>query len=322
MLITNIEQVRAVVGSAVRKEAHFELFKPYVLKAQTGLITDLIGKEQLLELQATPSSELRSLVEKTIIWNAFQDAWYHAFYQISSFTINRAEPKETSNLFRYQEDGIQKDIVRKADESTESLMLFLEKNIDQYPIYKASDEFKENFRTLISSPSALQRALPEVSKSYRMYSVLRGYMDRVENATVAVVAGPLFDILKQKIEQGSGMDAQYAKLLRLCQDYVAPAVLLESMPWIRVQFSPGGVRILSVLNNLQDETPIKDDQTAWLMDILHTRIETTKTALKMYLNDVASESIFPEYFESDLYRKPGTKKWVMPNNAGRNHFRM
>lgn len=327
MLVTNIEQVRDVIGGAIRVENTFEILEPYLKKTEDNLISDLIGQEQLTALYGNLSGsalKLQELVRNAIIWNGYLDGWYQGFYEFSGSGVGKAVVKDKKeSLFRYQEDNIQKDIVRKADESTERLMLFLEMNASGFPLYKNSYVYAQNFAYLISTPGALQRALPEVSKSFRMYMVLRGYMDRVENATVRIVSGnELYEDLKLKVSSGSVMDSNYKKLLALAQDYAAPAVLLEAMPWIRVQFTPAGIRILSVLNNLQDETPVNDTQTQWLMEILNKRIDTAKTALRMFLNQVASEIVFPDYFHSDMYRAPGSRQWNMPDNEGKKHFRL
>jgi hypothetical protein len=325
-LVTTIEQVRAVIGSAIRKENTFEILHPYVEKAEEELIKDLIGQAQLTALYGTltgSAQKLQTLVRSAIVWNGYLDAWYQGFYQFTGSGVNKQTVKDTDSLFRYQEDNIQKDIVRKADEATERLMLFLEANSSSFPLYKDSDQFAENFAYLISTPTVLQRALPEVSKSYRMYQVLRRYMDRVENVTVRSVAGDdLYEDIKQKVASGSTLDTNYKKLLTLSQDYAAPATLLDAMPWISVQFSPSGIRILKVFNNLQDENPLNDIQTAGLMGLLKTRIDEAKTSLRVFLNSVASESLFPDYFNSELYRAPGSKIWTTPDNENKKHFRL
>ena len=326
MLVTTIEQVRDVIGSSVRKDNTFEILEPYLTKIEENLIAELIGQEQLTAMYGTVSGsgeKLLDLIKRAIIWNGYLNGWYQGFYEFTGSGINKSVNDKKESLFRYQEDNIQKDIVRKADEATERLMLFLETNAASFPLYKNSQVYAQNFAYLISTPGALQRALPEVSKSYRMYMVLRAYMDRIENASVRVVTGyDLYDDLKSKVASGSGLDSNYKKLLALAQDYAAPATLREAMPWIRVQFTPAGIRILSVLNNLQDETPVNDSQTAWLMGILEKRIDTAKTALRMFLNQAASNTVFPEYFNSDLYRAPGSRTWKMPDNEGKKHFRL
>lgn len=326
MLITTIEQIREVIGGAVRKENTLEILKPYMEKAEERLLTELIGSEQLEALSETASGleiKLKILVTKAIIWNGYQDAWYQGFYEFSGSGIKKQAVKDTESLFRYQEDTIQKDIVRKADEATEQLMLFLEDNANDFPLYKNSDAFKNNFSYLISTPTALQRSLPEVSKSYRMYQVLKVYMPRVENTTVRTITGDLlYEDLKSKISSGAALDGNYKRLLALAQDYSAPATLLDAMPWISVQFTPSGIRVLKVFNNLNDETPLTTAQTDWLTGILRNRVDSSKTALRMFLNLVASETVFPDYFNSSLYRVPGSKQWTMPDNAGKKHFRM
>ena len=326
MLVTTIDQVREVIGNAIRKENTFEILAPYLKKAEENLLTDLIGTQQLTALYPAVSGSLatlKTMVLNAIIWNGYQDAWYQAFYQFGLTGVNRTAVKETDTLFRYQEDAIQKDIVRKADEAIERLMLFLEANADTFPLYKESSQFARNFAYLVSTPGALQRSLPEVAKSYRMYSVLRLYMDRVENETVLPVLGEdLYTGLKLKISTGAALDVNYKKLLLLSQDYVSPATLIDAMPWISVQFSTTGIRIMKVFNNLQDENPLNDLQAQGLRDNLAKRRESAKAALRVYLNAVASETVFPDYFNSDLYRAPGSKQWTMPNNEGRKHFRM
>lgn len=315
-----------MIGSGVRKENTFEILKPYLQKTETGLVSSLIGADLLAEISGDvvgAAVTLKDLTTKAVIWNAYSDGWYQALYEFSGSGIKKQDVKNTESLFRYQEDAVQKDILRKADESIEALMLFLEANAAGFPTYKNSAEFAQNFTYLVSSPTALHWALPEVSKSYRMYNVLRGYMDRAERATAkTITGGALFDVLKTKVRSGDNLDSNFKKLLELCQEYIAPAALLEAMPWIRVQFSPAGVRIASVLNNLQDETPINDDQTKWLMGILEDRVAQSKTALRIYLNGAASLEVFPEYFLSELYRAPGSRQWSMPDNANKKHFRL
>lgn len=317
--------MRAIIGSAVRKDHTFEILGPYLNKAEKQLVAGLIGVNQLEALagdQAGKSAELKRLVESAIVWNGYQDAWHQAFYEFGTNGVGKTVTKDIQSLFRYQEDAVQKDIVRKADEAIESLMMFLEANLADFTLYKDSAEFSQNYGYLISTPAALERALPEVPKSYRMFSVLRRFMDRVELKTVKTVTGDgLYSSLKQKIRSGQALDANHQALLRLCQDFAAPAVLLNALPWIRVQISPAGVRIASVLNNLQDETPVNDPQAAWLTGILETQVEQAKTALRMYLNGTAGPGVFPEYFNSGLYRTNDSKKWTLPDNAGRKHFR-
>lgn len=324
-LITDIDQVRAVIGAAIRKENTFEILEPYLKKAEAA-VAGLIGGQQLAalsgELEGKPLA-LRALVESAIVWTGYQDAWYQGFYEFGGNGVTKQVSKDTQSLFRYQEDGVQKDIVKKADEATETLMTFLELNLADFPLYKESPEFSQNFSYLISTPAALDRALPEVSKSYRMYSVLRRFMDRTELETVQSVTGPaLYFSLKEKIRSAQALDSNHKALLKLCQEFVAPAVLLDAMPWIRVQFSPTGVRIASVLNNLQDETPVNDPQTEWLMGLLRNRIDQAKTVLRMYLNGSAGPNVFPEYFNSGLYRTNDSRIWTLPDNEGRKHFRL
>lgn len=327
MLVTTIEEVREVVGNAIRKEGTFEVLKPFLDNVESSLITDLIGSEQLAEMAGNDTTDklsvLRKLAKTAIIWNGYLDAWYHTFYQLGNTGISRQRPKDTEGLFRYQEEGIQKDILRKADTSIERLMDFLVSNIASFPKWKASQQHQANQVYLIATPTALHRSLPEVAQSYRMYMVLRGYMNRVERATANVVMGSgLFFSLTDKLRTGTDLDANYSRLHELAAEYVAPATLLEAMPWIRIQFTPNGVRVVNVMNNLQDEAAITDEQMRWLMDLLSDRVFKARAALRMFLNETSSSTVFPEYFNSGLYVAPGTRQWTMPDNEGKKHFRM
>lgn len=324
MLITTIEQVREIIGVSIRKEGTFEVLRPYLESTQQNLLTGLIGAPMLAKIKAEPAgSLLAKLTRAAIVWNGYLSAWYHTFYQLGNAGINRQTPKDTKDLFRYQEDAIQKDIVRKADESIERLMEYLEANASAWPEWTSSDAYKTSFTFLIHGPARLHQSLPEVSKSYRMYDVLRGYMDRVERATVEVITGPaLFASLKAKRSTNAILDEPYSRLYALACDYVAPATLLEAMPWIRVQFSVTGIRILSTVYNLQDETPVNDAQAGYLQGLLKERCDTVRADLRSFLNQVASPAVFPEYYQSGLYRQPGSRQWKSPNNEGKKHFRL
>ncbi|WP_149242595.1 DUF6712 family protein [Dyadobacter sp. 32] len=331
MLVTTIEEVREVVGNAIRKEGTLEVLKPFLDGVEGSLITDLVGSEQLAELLPASigaptvgkTGELLKLTKTAIIWNGYLDAWYHTFYQLGNTGISRQRPKDTEGLFRYQEEGIQKDILRKADASVERLMEFLVSNVASFPKWRESEQHKTNQVYIIATPTALHRSLPEVTKSYRMYMVLRGYMNRVERATAKVVMGAaLFSSLTTKLKTGDALDTNYSRLHEMAAEYVAPATLFEAMPFIRVQFTPNGVRVMNIMNNLQDESAIMDEQTRWLMELLSVRAEKAKAALRAFLNDTSSLTVFPEYFESGLYVAPGTRQWKMPDNEGKKHFRM
>lgn len=324
MIVTTIDQVREIVGVSIRKEGTFEVLKPYLDSAQTELLFGLIGGPMLAKIKTEPAdSRIAKLTRVAIVWNGYLAAWYHTFYQLGNTGINRQAPKDTEQLFRYQEDAVQKDIVRKSDESIERLMEYLEANAAAWSDWTSSDAYKASFAYLIHGPARLHKSLPEVSKSYRMYNVLRGYMDRVERSTVAIITGPaLFSSLKTKRKDNQALDEHYARLYELACDYVAPATLLEALPWIRVQFSVTGIRILSTLNNLQDETPVNDAQAEYLQARLKDRCDIARAELRGYLNAVASETVFPEYYHSGLYRRPGSRKWTLPNNEDKKHFRL
>lgn len=322
MLITTIDQVREVVGNAIRKENTYETLRPYLLQVEESLIGRLLGEAQLLALDGA-TGKLAKLVQRAIVWNGYLEAWYHTMYELSGTGLNRQKPKDVELLFRYQEDNIRKDIVRKADASIEEMMEFLVANIADFPEWKASAEYKSNFDFLITSATALHESLPEVSQSYRMYMVLRGYMPRVERATVRVITGAaLFDSLKADLKNGESLDENLSELLELANAYLAPATLLEAMPWIRVQFSTSGVRILSTMNNIQDEVAIKDEQSNYLMGVLRDRADAARAQLRKFLNDRASSVVFPEYFTSGLYVAPGSRQWRLPDNEGKHHFRL
>lgn len=324
MIVTTIEQVRETVGVSIRREGTFDVLKPYLNNTETELLSGLIGTAMLDKIATEPvDSRIAKLTRSAIVWNGYLSAWYHTFYQLGATGLNRQMPKDTKDLFRYQEDAVQKDIVRKADESIERLMEYLEANADNWEEWTSSTAYKASFAYLIHGPGRLHKSLPEVSKSFRMYNVLRGYMDRVEPATVAIITGPaLFASLKEKRKENQELDEHYARLYDLACHFVAPATLLEALPWIRVQFSVSGIRILSTLNNLQDETPVNDTQAEYLQARLKDRCDIARADLRVFLNSVASPTVFPEYYNSGLYRAPGSRKWKLPNNEDKKHFRL
>jgi hypothetical protein len=326
MLITTIDQVREMVGNAIRKENTYELLKPYLLQVEENLITGLLGPAQLAALAGASGEKperLRKLVQQAIVWNGYLEAWYHTMYELGGTGINRQKPKDTEALFRYQEENVRKDIVQKADRAIEDVMLFLMANADDFPDWKESDEYQQNFEYILSNPAALQTSLPEVTRSYRMYLVLRNYMHRVERNTLRVIMGPaLFAWLKGQLADGADMDTHDLELLDLARDVVAPATLLEAMPFIRVQFSTTGVRVMTTMNNIQDETPVTDEQTQWLMGILRDRTDQAKAQLRKFLNETASADVFPLYFTSGLYVAPGSRQWKLPDNENKRHFRL
>ena len=325
MLISNETQAREILAS-LRKDYDFDTLRPFFREAEEGLLTELIGAEQVGKLGESALDEkqtkLQSMAKSVVVWSGYLDAFVSLTYNISKTGINRAIPKETEVLRRWEVDAILEDAAKKVDRVIERMMAFLEANPGDFEEWSESEQYKANYAYFIPTPRVLAAALPEVKSTYRLFLVLKNYFPRVERNTVKVIMGPLYEELQAKMKEATALSEQERAALVYAREYIAATTMVDAMPFLRVHFAADGIRLLQTLNNLHDQTAVNPEDLEKLRAELRKRAEQARDELRKYLNATASETVLTTYFNSSNYIAPSARTWSMPDNADRKSFRL
>ncbi|MGV3560753.1 DUF6712 family protein [Larkinella arboricola] len=331
MLITNTAQIKEFAGG-IQTTLNFEIIRPHVDRAETIVVGTMVGRDFLLALAqdnlTVPMSEALHHTRRAIALTALHESMVSAMYQYGNSGISRFLPKDSEKLSMWEVDIILADAAKKADEAIEQLMAFLDASAYKLPAWRATTAYQERWRNLIPSTELFARALPEACMTYRLFAVLKMYMPSTEKKHIEGVLGrALLVDLKEKLAGAGASDAdgltrEEGELWQLCREMLAPLTLWIALPFIQVRFFPDGVRMIQAFKGLKDEKAVDNDQVEKLRAELYTRAVEAKGALKRFLNQTASEFIFPDYFHSSLYVAPGSNGWRLPDNEGKKHFRL
>ncbi|GAB3911594.1 hypothetical protein GCM10028803_53440 [Larkinella knui] len=326
MLITTTAQMKEFAGG-IQANLTFDVIRPFVENAESIVVGALLGTDFLAALAGDdldpPMAQVLRHAQRAIALTALHESMVSAMYQYGNSGLSRFVPKDAEKLTMWEVDVILSDAASRADQALEQLMGYLETHQAELPAWRNASAYQAINRNLIPSAGLLAEALPEASMSYRLFAVLKGYMPGIERKHVAGVTGPaLLEQLKQKLATAATLSDPETELWRLSRDLLAPLTLWKALPFIQVRFFPDGVRILQSFKGLKDEKAVDQQQITQLRSELLARAEDAKGALQRFLNQTASATVFPLYFNSGLYVAPGTSTWKLPDNEGKKHFRL
>ncbi|MGM9509555.1 DUF6712 family protein [Larkinella sp. GY13] len=326
MLITTTAQIKEFAGG-IQSNLTFDVIRPFVENAESTVVGALLGADFLTALAGSsldaPMAQVLRQAQRAIALTALHESMVTAMYQYGNSGLSRFIPKDAEKLSMWEVDVILSDAASRADQALEQLMGYLETHQTQLPAWRNASAYQAINRNLIPSAGLLAQALPEASMSYRLFAVLKGYMPGIEQKHVAGITGPaLLAQLKQKLATAAELSDPETELWRLSRDLLAPLTLWKALPFIQVRFFPDGVRILQSFKGLKDEKAVDQQQITQLRSELLARAEDAKGALQRFLNQTASATVFPLYFNSGLYVAPGASTWKLPDNEGKKHFRL
>ncbi len=158
MLINSITEIKTFLPIGVGND--FMRLKPHIVNAETKYIIPLIGQVMYEELQefydVVPIANPTEVQEKTLeLLNKTQHAIIHLAYFVGYDFLNisvtdtgfkRLETETKKGLYKYQEDNLKQYFSDAGFNTLDSILVFLEKNIESFSEFKASPN-----RTILKS---------------------------------------------------------------------------------------------------------------------------------------------------------------------------
>lgn len=180
----------------------------------------------------------------------------------------------------------------------ELLVNYLEANIDDFILYKGSDEHLSNRSLLINNSSEFQKSGVNISNNAHLYQTLRTYQPDIERSAIVPVLGrALYGKLVAIILNGGGTDKE-KDLINQVRRPLAQLTMLEAIPWMAISLDAGGVYQLSetvggISGNVENRSAAETSRLQAAMMSLECRSEGQLEDIKNWLTENSAD--FPDY---------------------------
>jgi hypothetical protein len=189
----------------------------------------------------------------------------------------------------------------KADTYLEKALELLADSPDSFSAYTTSAFFTKYAGMLVYSANRLTEFLPACNNSHTFYNHLKNSL-RLEQQKVKGMIGATFynKVVEEntKLLKGETVTDEYQEVLDYLCRYITSKALVSSLPWLNISED---FRLKTRVGGLEDKTILNDNRRTELKLIHSQAADTTKASLLDYLNNTASVTLFPEYFNSPNY---------------------
>lgn len=231
--------------------------------------------------------------------------------QITDSGIKKTSSTDLENAFRWEYLELKNALETQAAEALDELWEHLYAKASDY-----SWEPTNTHKTIIKTATEFKQYYMPLQHSYRCFSAMLPVMVSIQDQVLHdAITKEFFEYLRDK-ESPSDEEKPAIELLKKATAYLT---IMAATEQLSVKISGNGFTIL-----LQDATdaPYKGEAAATGDNLSLLRSSCEKIGngylqqLKRYLNDTATASIMPLYFNSKKYIAPGTQ--IISPNKHRN----
>ncbi len=311
-LIDNISQV--LVAASINVSNTIENWYPYIEEAQETFIRPVLGKDLYDQLQDTvlllagteqnkPPIEVKmtDLLERIRKPLALYALWLGADefgVSVSSQGIQVIETPTHKTAPQYRVQNLKENWIRRANTALDIALKFIEENLDDYPnyIHQDSDLF---IRTTLEYNSEV-----DIRESRRVFVTLKPIIRSVENKYILPTLSPqLFNELKTARRSADPLVVEYSRLLALIRPSLAHLAMARALQEIAIDFLDWGIfdTAGNTFANVSSKQASNKERIAVMYEANLRDGEAELKALQQFLDENASETIYPSYFHSSRY---------------------
>jgi len=275
--------------SLSEKEASWE---PWIQPATDKYIRPILGDVLLAELDDDYNAESHEDELETLL--PYVQAPLAKFImflavpnldlQVSEggFTVNNTQSQSPASRERVL--AFQSSLEGQGWDAIETLLRFLESNIDDYPTWETSDQYTLAIRNLVNSAETFDKYYG-IDKSRLVFNRYRAVMDSVDLLVIKpAISENMFDVIMAEIKAGS-VSTSNAKVLPLLQGAEVFGALAENMD--KAKYEGVGVEINTKF--------FQQDQEKYRLQ----SVRYLNAAIDVMRN---SPDDYPEYRDSDSYQ--------------------
>lgn len=313
----------------VANDFPFENIKSSVIMAQNRYLKKVLGKTLWNSYFNSMSTALKEKLNPYLHAAVTNLALYlyldKGAVMINSGGVYRRESEKEKTAYRYQSENLKFTLLDHGHNLLEDLIEFLQSNVQDYPLWKASSFYLENTKLLLSNATELERVLPKYSGRL-VYLALLESIRYVEDFYIQPLLCDYYQELLLKKHQVSHQGINYtlapedALLLPDLHRAIAYLAIHQGLPNLSVE-----INLFGVTQNM------KSDREAHLMfepaplDNLQliqkdarykgmNYLDKVKRILHSNINDYPTYENSPCYVPDSETRKTGNLDQMRPRS--------
>ena len=316
-----VEEVRKYIS--VNSSLTFDALIPYIESAEANYIKKILGNDQYLELcsyysepgvwgdnPANPKTEgtwlakLLPLVQKSLINLAFLNGYSILSINLGDSGAYRKETENQKALYQYQEENLKNTFRTEGFNTLDAILEFLEENIENFPVFSASDTYTVFKSKFINTTKAFNEFY-NINNSRLVFLHLQKYIDLVNDfAIIPVIGRPFFDELIFLLTSGADLTGSQQSVIKFIQKIQAFLSISKGIASLGINITYNGAYFFSDASNSSNHIK-KDPVTIDNLNLDMNNAEDTGKAYIDYLKDFLHENIdaFPTYAAFNAYNE-------------------
>lgn len=306
MIIRNTAEVRQFLPANINLS--IEGLKPFIEPVEQKYLVKVLGQEQYDIINEYASSTTADenkdkLIKQCIppvVFLSVLEGFDLLNVELSDVGFRRSESEAKKSLYGYQERNIKAFLKNAGFNGLETLLKFLEDNIETYTVWADSDECTNAYDSLIRNATEFTKFWVQLKGSAIVFKQLKSAMQRAEDFQIrAVVGNTLIDTVKELIkdrEIDNAENAKYKLLLPYIQKPLAYFTIHEGAEELGAKLTDKGLYFEQVdagliPDNISETSPA--DKVAIIKEQAYNNgkryIATLTDYLKAHSTDFATE---------------------------------
>ncbi len=310
-LIDNLSQV--LTAASINVSNSIENWFPYIDEAQESFIKPVLGNvlyNQLQDLMAldpvppddgTTEANLVKLIEMIRKPLALYALWLGADefgVSISSQGIQVIETPTHKTAPQYRVQNLKENWIRRANTSLDLVLKFLDEHTEDYPGYDPQDADLFIRGTLEFNSEV------DIRESRRVFVALKPVIRSVERKYIRpTLSAELFDELKSALKSNPELTQDQKALMELIRPALAHLTIARALMEISIDVLDWGIfdTAGNTFANVASKQASNREKIAVMAEANQRDGEAELKALQQFLDETASETVYPLYFNSSRY---------------------
>lgn len=242
---------------------------------------------------------------------------------LSDNGIQRVEGDNMRGAFRWEYNAVVAALEERGYNALEQLIVFLKKNKEDYPDWETSPYHDSSNFALIRDGADLGSVL-SIVQPHRCFVLVKSLLLKVEEMHLRPsLSSEYYEALNQKIIDDD-LDEHEDKILRKLRMASANLLMYYAATEMSVRFGEQGFTVVSAATSTDNRNEGTVDAGASRIQTFAHQMKSSGEALLKgvldYMNSVASETVFAEFYASNQYTSPSTNSSTMHDNSNRKNF--
>jgi len=310
-LIDNLSQV--LTAASINVSNSIENWFPYIDEAQETFIKPVLGNvlndklHDLMALDPVPPDDgtevpnLLKLLEMIRKPLALYALWLGADefgVSISSQGIQIIETPTHKTAPQYRVQNLKENWIRRANNSLDLVLKFLDEHKKDYPGYVCQDA-DLFIRTTLEFNSEV-----DIRESRRVFVSLKPVIRSVEKKYIRpALSAELFDELKEALQSDEGLAKEQKVLIDMIRPALAHLTMARALLEISIDVLDWGIfdTAGNTFANVSSKQASNKERISVMGEANQRDGEAELKALQQFLDESASEDLYPAYFHSNRY---------------------